>query len=166
MDPAHVLLWVKVILVGGLAAYLSVFVLNNLTDQTTNSGAIGRMMTMRELKEDPARPGRGVLWRAVDSPVVHRLAFYAVILVQTVTSVLLWRAAVLLVSAGAGGYRSDPIRDAVAAADLGMLPLTGLWLSMIVIGLWFSYWIKLGPVQQTHLTLLMTSLLGVLVINL
>lgn len=96
---------------------------------------------------------------------VHRLALYGVVLVQAVTAVLLWRAAVMLMAAGLGGYSAGPLRDAMAAANLGMLPFTGLWLAMIVGGLWFSYWIKLGPVQQTHLNLLKASLLSVLVIN-
>ncbi|MBP8534620.1 DUF2165 family protein [Streptomyces sp. MK37H] len=166
MDPAHALVWIKAILVGGLAAYLTLFVLNNLTDQDTNSGAVARMMTMRDLKEDPDGLGRGVVWRAVDSPVVHRLAFYAVVLVQTAAAGLLWRATAMFVAAGLDGYGARPVRDAVGAANLGMLPFTGLWLAMLVGGLWFSYWVKMGPIQQTHLTLLITSLLSVLVINL
>jgi predicted small integral membrane protein len=166
MNPAHVLVWIKALVVTGFAVYLSLFVLNNLTDQTTNSGAIVRMMSMRELKEDPDDLGRGVVWRAVDSPVVHRLALYAVVLVQAVTAVLFWRAATLLVAAGLGGYSAGPVRAAVAAADLAMLPFTALWLAMLVVGLWFSYWVKMGPAAQGHLNLFGTALLGVLVLNL
>lgn len=117
MDPSDVLVWIKAVVVAGFAGYLSLFVLNNLTDRGTNSGAIVRMMTMRELREDPDGLGRGVVWRAVDSPAVHRGALYAVVVVQAATAVLLWRAAVLLVGAGVAGAPADTTREAVAAAD-------------------------------------------------
>jgi len=54
--------------VGGYALYVSLFVWNNMSDPLTNSGAIEPMMTMRGLKEAPLL-GRGVVWRAVDSPL-------------------------------------------------------------------------------------------------
>src|SRR5262249_29342395 len=125
MGPGESLLWIKALLVGGYALYLSLFVWNNVSDPLTNSGAIEPMMTMRGLKEDPLL-GRGVVWRAVDSPMIHRLAYGLVIIVQAVAAVLLWRATVMLVHAGATGYARADIRSAIGAANLGLLVFLGL----------------------------------------
>ncbi|MGA8113132.1 MAG: DUF2165 family protein [Actinocatenispora sp.] len=165
MSPTEVMLWLKVLLVAGLAAYLSVFVLNNLTDPKTNSAAVGRMLSMRELRAD-RELGNGVVWRAVESQAVHRLAYYAVILIQAGAAVLLWWAAVLLASAGFGDFQPDATSHAVALADLGLLVFVALWLGVVVIGTWFSYWVKMGPVQQGHMTLLLLGVGSVIVVNL
>lgn len=165
MSPSESLLWIKVVVVGGYAIYLTLLVLNNVTDPVTNSGAIEPMMTMRALKEDPPL-GRGALWRAVDSPLVHKAAYGIVIVIEAVAAALLWRAAIMLGGAGAGGYGEDRVRAAVAAADLGLLVLVGLALAFLLTGLWFVYWVKMGGVEQAHTTLLFIALLGVIVVNL
>lgn len=35
-----------------------------------------------------------------------------------------------------------------------------LWLAFMVGGFWFGYWIKQGPIQQVHTTLLIISILS------
>jgi predicted small integral membrane protein len=165
MSPAETLLWIKTLVVGGYAIYLSLFVLNNVTDPVTNSGAIEPMMTMRALKEDPP-VGRRVVWRAIDSPRIHRASYVLVILMQAATAILLWRAGVLMVDAIAGGYAAGDIRSAMAAANLGMLVLLALAFAFVLGGLWFVSWVKMGSVEQAHTTLLFIALFGVVVINL
>jgi predicted small integral membrane protein len=165
VSPSESLLWIKALLVGGYATYLTLFVLNNVTDPVTNSGAIEPMMTMRGLKEDPLL-GRGVVWRAIDSPFIHRAAYRIVIAIQAVAAVLLWRATVMLVEAGTRGYRASDVHSAVGAANLGMLVFVGLAFAFMLTGLWFMYWVKMGPVEQAHTTLLFIALFGVIIINL
>jgi predicted small integral membrane protein len=165
VEPGETLLWIKTLLVGGLAGYLTLIVLNNVTDPLTNSAAVGRMMTMRELKEDPLL-GRGVVWRAIDSGLVHRAAYRLVIVVQVAAAGLLWRALVMLVHAGLDGWAAADARPGIAAANLGLLVLVALALAFILTGLWFSYWVKMAPVQQAHTTLLFLSLLSVIIVNL
>lgn len=157
MSPADTLMWIKTLVVAGLASYLSIFVLNNITDPGTNAAAIPRMMTMRELREDPPL-GQGVLWRAIESPAVHRIAYLLVIAVQTVAALVLWCAVILLLFAGTG--------TALAVANLGLAVFVALFLGFVLTGLWFTYWVKMGPVQQGHLTLLLIGLASVLVVNL
>ncbi|GAA5151264.1 hypothetical protein GCM10023321_18010 [Pseudonocardia eucalypti] len=161
MDPVLVLLWLKVLLVAGLATYLSLFVLNNLTDPGTNSAAVERMMSMRELRDDPPL-GRGVLWRAVTAPAVHRAAFALVVVVQAIGAGVLWLAAALLAMAAFQGY---PVAGAIGVANLGLAVLVALCLGFLLTGLWFSYWVKMGPVQQGHTTLLLIGLVSVLTVN-
>ncbi|GAA0898376.1 DUF2165 family protein [Pseudonocardia zijingensis] len=155
-------LWgTKMLIVAGLAGYLSLFVLNNLTDPRTNSAAIPRMMTMRELKADPPLGG-GVLWRAIDSPAVHRVAYGLVVAVQAIGAVLLWWGAVLLGWTAATGGATIGL----TVANLGLLVFVALFLGFLLVGVWFSYWVKMGPVQQGHLTLLLVGLAAVVVVNL
>lgn len=158
------MLWIKAVVLAGLAGYLTLFVLNNLTDPTTNSAAVARMMTMRELREDPPL-GQGVLWRAIAAPTVHRIGYLLVILVQAVGAVLLWCAAVPLAVAaatGATGIGDGPL----AVANLGLAVFVALFFGFLLTGLWFSYWVKMGPVQQGHLTLLLVGLASTIVVNL
>lgn len=165
MEPTHVLLWLKALLVGGLASYLSVFVLNNLTDPRTNSAAVERMLSMRELRADPDL-GNGVLWRAIESPVLHRLAYAGVIVAQLVAACLMWWAAAAIVASGLAGFHPDAVSHALALSDLGLLVFVALWLGMVVVGNWFSYWVKMGPVQQGHLTLLLLGIGTAILVNL
>jgi len=151
------MLGMKVLVVAGLAGYLTLFVINNVTDPRTNAAAIPRMMSMRDLEADPPL-GSGVLWRAIDSPAVHRLAYVLVIAVQAVGAILLWWAAGLL----AWG----PLTAGLAVANLGLLVFVALFFGFLLTGLWFSYWIKMGPVQQGHLTLLQVGMAAAIVVNL
>jgi predicted small integral membrane protein len=155
------MLAIKVLVVAGLAGYLTLFVINNVTDARTNSAAIPRMMSMRDLKADPPL-GSGVLWRAVDSPTVHRAAYLMVIAVQAVGAILLWWAAALLGWAALTGATTAGL----AVANVGLLVFVALFLGFLLVGLWFSYWVKMGPVQQGHLTLLLVGLASVIVVNL
>jgi len=146
---------IQVLVVAGLASYLTLFAVNNVTDPRTNSAAVSRMMTMRELRADPPL-GSGVLWRAIDSPGVHRAAYRLVIAVQAIGALLLWGGAATL-----GWTTAGP-----TVANLGLLVFVGLFLGFLLVGLWFSYWVKMGPVQQGHVTLLLVGLAAVIVVNL
>lgn len=164
MTATDALSVIKVLVVVGLAGYLTLFVVNNVTDPGTNSAAIPRMMSMRELKADPPL-GRGVLWRAVDSAAVHRLAYRSVIAAQAAGALLLWGAAVLLTGAAVTG-RAASADLALTVANLGLAVFLAIFLGCLLTGLWFSYWVKMGPVQQGHLTLLLIGLAAVVVVNL
>ena len=122
-------------------------------------------MSMRELRDDPEL-GKGVTWRAVDSSAVHRVAYCAVILTQAAAAVLLWWSTVVLAGVGFGGFHPTALSHAIAVADLGLLVFVALWLGVVVIVTWFSYWVKMGPVQQGHMTLLLLGVGSVVVVNL
>jgi predicted small integral membrane protein len=100
VTAADALSVITVLVVLGPAGYLTLFVVNNVTDPGTDTAAIPRMSSMRELRQDPPL-GRGVLWRAVDSTSVHRFAYRSVIVAQAVGALVLWCAAVLLIGLAA-----------------------------------------------------------------
>lgn len=74
----------------------------------------------------------------------------------------LWWGTVLLVRSGVTGYPTARLRSAVAVTDIGLAAFVALWLGFILTGLWFSYWVKMGPVQQAHMTLLIISICAVI----
>lgn len=152
----------KFICVAGLALYLSIVVINNITDPATNLGLIVRMMSMEEIKQDPTM-GNGLEWRAVRSTFVPKASFYFIVVYQVVTAVLLWRGAYFLLAAIFG---SATLPQAIAAANIGLGAFALIWIGFICGGLWFGYWMKMGPGQQTHMTLLILSMLAILIINL
>jgi hypothetical protein len=55
---------------------------------------------------------------------------------------------------------------ALTVANLGLAVFLAIFLGFLLTGLWFSYWVKMGPVQQGHLTLLLIGLAAVIVVNL
>jgi predicted small integral membrane protein len=146
-------LFACLIIVGGLAAWLSLAVVNNICDGGTNITLLGRMMRMTELKCD-CELGIGLRHRAIgDFSTFPRVALTLVIIIQVAIAMALWAGFVYLALALAGG-------DAQRAIDVASLAITafaGLWFAFLIGGLWFGYWIKMPQVQQVHLTLLMIS---------
>jgi hypothetical protein len=84
---------------------------------------------------------------------------------------LLWRAGWALHRASSGSaqrrraQKESGLDLAIARANGALGAFLGLWLFFLCGGLWFGYWMKMGPVQQVHLTLMVIALLAVLVVN-
>lgn len=95
----------------------------------------------------------------------HVLIWIKALLAAGFATYLRW-GAVLLARSGLTGYPSSRARGAIGVTDLGLAAFVALWLGFILTGLWFSYWVKMGPVQQGHMTLLLVALAGVVVVNL
>lgn len=109
----------KAILVAACALYMSMIVLNNVTDYATNFAFVQHVLTM-----DTTVPGNGLMWRAVHSPLLHHAAYVSLIGWEALSAVLLWRGALKLFQArGASDF----------AAHKGPA-VTGLVVSML---LWF-----------------------------
>lgn len=157
MDRSFIL--VRTLLVFGLAVWLTLILINNLTDPGTNVYLIGQMISMTALKLDGVM-GRGLLWRALESPALAKILLNGVVIVQFFTVLLLWRAAIHWVRV----LRARPAR-AIAATNQALAAFLGLWFLFLCGGLWFGYWMKMGPVQQVHMTLVIISLLSLIAVN-
>jgi predicted small integral membrane protein len=161
LTPEFALALARVVVVSGLAAWLSLAVFNNIRDPGTNIHLLGTMMRMSLIEEDPA-VGRGLLRRAVRSQTAPRVLLTAVVLAQVIICALLWWAAVALLQAVGG----DGQGRAQAIATLAISAFATLWLVFLIGGLWFGYWIKMPQVQQVHLTLLIIAVLVLVLVNL
>lgn len=78
----------RTVVMTGLAAWMTIAVLNNITDQGTNLANLETMLTMRLLSEDQVL-GNGLEWRAWGTGAAA-LALYCVIAWQLATAAALW----------------------------------------------------------------------------
>jgi predicted small integral membrane protein len=125
----------KIAVVANSFLFLTAVVFNNLTDYDSNYHFIQHVLSM-----DTTFPGNVGMWRALTSPLIHRL-FYAII--------ILWEAAAALLMA-VGIWRLWLTRKGSAAewkrakglAVLGLtLSLTQWYTAFITVGgEWFLMW--------------------------
>ncbi|WP_150256029.1 DUF2165 family protein [Nocardiopsis deserti] len=155
------LLYPQTLVLGGMAAWLSLIMLNNVTDSGTNTALIGQVLTMEGLIADPVR-GNGLVGRALPASLAAP-ALYAVIAYQVLSVVLLWAATVAHVRLWFG--RGDGTR-ATLLGNIALCALAGLALMFLVGGLWFGYWIAMPAVQQVHFTLLIIAIGAMVLVNL
>jgi predicted small integral membrane protein len=160
--PTGILLFQTLILTWA-AAWLTLVVTNNINDFGTNRSLIAAMFSMDELAAD-AVLGNGIEWRAMPEGLAVP-ALIGVIAYQLLSITLLWRGAVFAIKTL---LRRDPVLPARAlrAANLGLTAFAGLFVVFLCGGMWFGYWMKMGPVQMVHLTGLIIALLAAIVVNL
>jgi predicted small integral membrane protein len=150
----------KAVVLGGLAIWMTVAVLNNLTDRGTNIAHLETMLTMGLLVEDPVF-GNGLEWRALPPGLASALLWF-VSVAQVVVAVALWRATLAYASAIRGRCAAS---KAISRANVGLGLFLALWLVFLCGGLWFGYWMKQGPIQGVHLTLILVSLGAIILVN-
>lgn len=157
----------RAVLITGMAAWMSVAVLNNATDPGTNIHLIGTMLSMEPLLGDPVL-GNGLEWRALEAGYAG-MVLDVVVVVQAVIAALLWRTGWLYgrLSFGVEGNADGSEVEFMArrAANLALCAFSGLWLTFMTGGFWFGYWMKQGPAQQVHMTLLLIAIGCGLLVN-
>jgi len=125
----------KAVLVFAIALFYTILVLNNLTDYGSNYEFVRHVLMM-----DSTSPGNHVMWRAVNSPLVHTVFYIGIIAWESVTMVLCWWAAVRLLKS----YRADTAQS-TAAVNVAVIALTTSLLMWLVAfldvgGEWFLMW--------------------------
>lgn len=151
-----------VFVLGGIALWLSLIALNNATDFDTNRTLIGDTISMKAIVADHAA-GQGLAWRAWSSGAAGPL-FAAIIAYQVLTAGFLWRAVVTGIRAvRTPGADLTPF---VRRTNQALMMFAGLFLFFLIGGLWFAYWLHLGPAQQVHFTLLIIGALLAILVNL
>ncbi|MGX1881267.1 DUF2165 family protein [Streptomyces sp. NPDC055287] len=163
--PAHSrsgLLLLTVVLLAGVTAWLTLIAINNITDFGTNKALLQATMNMKALVDDPVR-GNGLEARALPNSLAAP-ALIAVIVYQLGTVAMMWRA----VATGIRVLRSPSLGlfAYVRQVNHSLVPFLLLFAGFLISGLYFGYWLHLGPVQQVHFTLLMIGTLVALLTNL
>jgi predicted small integral membrane protein len=126
---------VKTVMVASTAMFALLVAFNNLVDYGSNYEFVRHTLSM-----DTTFPGNALMGRAITSPTVWTLAYWAIILVEAVTGIVLALATVRL----AANLRANAVRFnsaktyVVVGAGLGFL----LWFTgfMVVGGEWFATW--------------------------
>ena len=125
----------KISLVFSCGLFFALVVLNNLTDYGSNFEFVENVLNMSTTFE-----GNALMWRAIESPVIHHIFYGAIIAWEATTMVLCFCAAYVLFRARGGDAaafdRAKPL--AVVALTVGML----LWfVAFITVGAeWFAMW--------------------------
>lgn len=152
----------RLVLLLGLATWLSIAAFNNLTDPQTNRLLLGQTLSMNLVKTEPVL-GSGLTWRAWSAEWSPSL-LYGVAVLQILISALLWRAA--------ASYAVAAIRDNALAmvrarthATVALTFFLMLWLWFVCGGLWFGYWLKQGAIQSVHMTLILVTLASLLYVQ-
>ncbi|NJN81404.1 MAG: DUF2165 domain-containing protein [Caldilineaceae bacterium] len=124
----------KLLLTWAAAFYASLVVFNNLTDYDSNYWFVAHVLQM-----DTTFPDNRALWRAIDSPTLHRVAYWLIIATEAVIAILCWLGGVRLFRALKDAMRFNQAKDiAIAGLTLGIL----LWFTgfITVGGEWFLMW--------------------------
>jgi predicted small integral membrane protein len=111
----------KAVLVFAIALFYTILVLNNITDYGSNYEFVRHVLMM-----DSTLPGNHLMWRAVNSPLVHTVFYIGIIAWESVTMLLCWWAGVRLLKS----YRADRAQFA-AALNLAMIALTTSLLMLV-----------------------------------
>lgn len=124
----------KALLVLAVALFATLVVFNNVTDYGSNLAYVRHVLSM-----DTTFPGNDGLWRRIESPLAHHLAYALIIACEAFIAGLCW----------IGGVRMWRARQDAAAfaharstAAMGLTAAVLLWFfGFIVIGgEWFLMW--------------------------
>jgi len=124
----------KVLLVWAIALFSSLVAFNNLTDYDSNFSLVSHVLRM-----DTTFPDNKGLWRAIESPTVHHIAYGLIILSEMVIAALCWL----------GGFQlyktiHNPVsfNQSKKWAILGLVFGFLLWFTgfMTIGGEWFLMW--------------------------
>ena len=88
----------KAVLVLAIGLFYTILVLNNITDYGSNYQFVRHVLMM-----DSTFPGNHLMWRAVNSPLIHTGFYLSIIAWESVTMLLCWWAGLRLLKS----YRAD-----------------------------------------------------------
>ncbi len=125
----------KIVLVFAVALFYAVVVFNNLTDYDSNYQFVRHVLTM-----DSTFPGNHGMWRALNSPAVHKAFYASIIAWEALTMLLCGRGAARMVRAFNAHAAEFERAKSVAYAGLTLSLLMWLVAFLTVGGEWFLMW--------------------------
>lgn len=155
------LLLLKLVMMGGLALWCTLAVVNNLTARASGVAVVGRTMSMTLLQAPPVVDSP-LARRSVTDPKLHRLSFATLVALQVLSTALAWCAAGAFTLV-LGGVLATATAITWANLALAAFVLMGWFLHLG--GVWFAYWIKEEGLQTVHMALLILASVVALVVN-
>lgn len=156
------LVLLNTVLLSGLALWLAVIVLNNVTAFRNGVFSIGALMGMQLFNQEPAIASP-LLSRRVKSASWHRLIYSVIVLVEAAVALLLAIASVAHFGVLLGGSDAASV---VVWANLALCGFITMSLIMLFGGAWFAYYIRQEGTQITHLVLIGIGIAGAVLMNL
>jgi predicted small integral membrane protein len=140
-----------------LALWLLIPAYNNIVDRGTNRTLLHAMLTQKPLREPPEL-GLGLRGRIIDSPAFVAALLWVIVVVEFVIIAMLALASWNIAVTGL-----NPAT--LSAANYALMAYGALWTFFMLGGLWFGYWIRTWHLQQVHLTLMVFTVLGLILLN-
>ena len=125
---------IKIVLVSGVALFLTLAVLGNVTMPDVGFGAVKTAVGMETTFKHP-----GAMWRAVTSPVWVYAMFGCIVLVEAIGAALCWTGALRMWAArkdSTSFYRAG----AVARIGLGVTAVLYFIGWLVIASEWFEMW--------------------------
>lgn len=127
----------KIVFVAAVAIFMSLTVVNNITDYQTNFDFVRHVCSMDTVPSESR-----LHWRAVTNEHLHRAVYGCIIAWETLTAVMCWGGVIQLCRS----MRSDSSRfhQAKSLAVFGLVLGLLLWLVafLCVGGEWFAMWLS------------------------
>jgi predicted small integral membrane protein len=152
---------IRLIVIGGIAAWMTLAVFNNVVGFRGGVAAIGNLMRMQQLRQPPTRDSP-LLSRAVEREAWHRAVFTLTLLLEIATAVLLWWATVMVAAATYGGV------DYAAALKIVNPALAGLGALLFFFmlgGTWFAYYIHQELLNVSHVAWIVLVVAAAILFN-
>ena len=125
----------KTLFVLAVALYYTLVVLNNTTDYESNHQFIRHVLMM-----DSTFPDNTAMWRAINSPAIHTLAYITIIAWESLTMILCWWGGIKLASSLTSPAAAFQQAKNIAVAGL-TLSLLMWFVAFLTIGAeWFLMW--------------------------
>ena len=158
---ADLALWVETLLVAAPAAWLALGAFENLRAPRANGDMVAEVLAMTRMKVEQPDYFALVSANRIESPRIHRLAFAAIVIAESVSAVVMLVGVLALAGAACGLWSATLPR---AIAIVGTLGFTMVWSGFLVGGQWVHYWATHQPAQHTHFMLAIwgVATLGVL----
>lgn len=127
--------WTRLLLVAQVGLFATLVAINNIFDYGSNFAFVQHVLTM-----DTTFEGNSLMWRSIDQPTIHHLAYWMIIFVEALCGMLCLFGAWLL-------FKNLAENNAVFCASkkvatIGLLVGVGLWSTgfMTVGAEWFLMW--------------------------
>jgi predicted small integral membrane protein len=127
--------WAKLLLLAGIAVDYTLVVFGNLTDFDSNYEFVRHVLLM-----DSTFPGNHGMWRAIHTPGLHLVFYWAIIAWEFMSMVLTWWGAADLFRAVRGPAAAFNAEKRVAVMALTLSLLMWLVAFLEVGGEWFMMW--------------------------
>lgn len=125
----------KAFLVASVALFAFMVGLNNVVDYDSNFAFVVHVLSM-----DTTFDGNALMWRAIETPWVHHIAYWLIIVAEFLTSALCAWGALAMVRARAAS--DEAFQASKTMATLGLITGISLWfIGFMCVGAeWFLMW--------------------------
>ena len=140
---------VKLVVMGGLAFWMALAVINNAIGFRGAGVAIGHLMNMEPLRQPPTADSP-LLARAIGGTRWHRFVMALTLLFEIGCGLLLWCATAMIVASIWGTADRE---QALTAVNLSLAALIALLFFFMLGGTWFVYYVKQEGLQISHVAM-------------